>query len=70
MSFDKTNLQILDVQLLYMTLAALKKALGAGDRGVIGRTISENIMTRAGILNPLSGREEKKGFFSKINPFK
>jgi len=68
---DKANLQILDIQLLYLTIGALKKALGAGDRGVIGRTISENIMNRGAM--PMQGMpmmlEQKKGFWSRLNPF-
>lgn len=66
---DKSNLQILDIQILFMTIAALKKALGAGDRNVIGRTISENIMNRSGsgAIQPL--QQEKRGILSRLNPF-
>jgi len=66
---DKSNLQILDIQILFMTIAALKKALGAGDRNVIGRTISENIMNRSGsgAIQPL--QSEKRGILSRLNPF-
>jgi len=65
---EKSDLQILDVQIFNLTLAAFKKAMGAGDRNVIGRTISENIVNRSGQVNPL--RDERgRGFFGKINPF-
>jgi hypothetical protein len=66
---EKSDLQIIDVQILNLTLAAFKKAVGAGDRGVIGRTIQESIMNRAGVLNNQI-KEEKGGFFSSLNPFK
>jgi hypothetical protein len=65
---EKSDLQILDIQIFNLTLAAFKKALGAGDRNVIGRTISENIVNRSGQVAPLSDRRNK-GFFSKMNPF-
>lgn len=64
---EKSDLPILNATVMMYGLAALKKGLGAGDRGVIGRTISETIMTRAGVIPSL--REEKKGFFNSINPF-
>lgn len=68
---NKSDLQIIDIQILSLTLGALKKALGAGDRGVIGRTIQENIMNRQGLgnLNNLA-KEERGGFLSKLNPFR
>lgn len=61
---DKSDLQILDIQLFNLTLAAFKKAIGAGDRGVIRGVMTENIMTRP--------YEEKKepGLFSRFNPFR
>jgi hypothetical protein len=67
---EKSDLQILDIQIFNLTLAAFKKAVGAGDRSVIGRTISENIMTRSGVIQQM--REEKGGggFLSKMNPFR
>lgn len=65
----KSDLFIVDTQIFNLTLAAFKKAVGAGDRNVIGRTISESIMTRSGI--PMQNmREEKKGFFNRMNPFR
>jgi len=62
---DKSNLNILSNQILVMTMAAFRKALGAGDRNVIGRTIQETISTRA-LDYP---KEERKSFFAKLNPF-
>lgn len=64
---EKSDLQIIDIQIFNLTLGAFKKAIGAGDRGVVGRTISENIMTRAGVIQPM--REEQKSFLGRINPF-
>ena len=66
---QKSDLPIITIQIFNLTLAAFKKAVGAGDRGVIGRTISENIMTRSGIFDNPRQMEERRGFFSKINPF-
>ena len=64
---EKSDLQIIDIQIFMLTLAALKKAAGAGDRGVIGRTIQESIMTRAGQQQQQRNQEST---FSKLNPFK
>ena len=64
---EKSDLPIIDTQILSLTLAAFKKAVGAGDRSVIGRTISENIMTRAGNMQQF--KNEERGFFSRMNPF-
>jgi len=64
---EKSDLPIINATVMMYGLAALKKGLGAGDRGVIGRTISENIMTRAGVIPPI--REERQSMFSKLNPF-
>jgi len=65
---EKSDLQIIDIQIFNLTLGAFKKAVGAGDRSVIGRTIQESIVTRAGVTNQL--REEKeRGFLSRLNPF-
>jgi len=62
---EKSDLQIIDVQIFNLTLAAFKKAVGAGDRNVVRGTISESIMQRQGY----GGGQEKRGFLSKINPF-
>ena len=65
---EKSDLQIIDIQIFNLTLAAFKKAVGAGDRSVIGRTISESIVSRSGIINPI--RDERQGgFLSRLNPF-
>jgi len=44
---DKSSFDILDNITIMATFSALKKSLLAGDRSVIGRTISESIMSRA-----------------------
>ena len=67
---EKSDLQIIDIQIFNLTLAAFKKAVGAGDRGVIGRTISENILNRSGGMS--QGNMSNRGrtsFLSRINPF-
>lgn len=64
---EKSDLQIVDIQIFNLTYAAFKKAVAAGDRGVIGRTISEAIMTRAG--GQSIQQQERKSFLSRINPF-
>lgn len=61
---QKSDLPILTNQVFNLTLAAFKKAIGAGDRGVIGRTITENIQSKSGIIQPL--RNEKEGFFGRF----
>ncbi len=66
---EKSDLQIIDIQIFNLTLAAFKKAVGAGDRSVIGRTISENIVSRGGgMINPIP-QERQRGFLSRLNPF-
>ena len=61
---DKSNLSILDSQLLIMTLSALRKAYGAGDRSVIGRTISESI--NSSMPQPF---RDRRNIIDRINPF-
>lgn len=68
---NKTDLPVLTSKLFVLTYSAFKKAVGAGDRGVIGRTIQENILSRAGQMNqPQQQPERRQGFFSSLNPFK
>jgi hypothetical protein len=63
---NKSDLPVLASKLFVLTYAAFQKAVGAGDRGVIGRTIQESIMTRAG----QQIQEQKRGgLFGNINPF-
>jgi len=63
---NKSDLQIIDIQIFNLTLAAFKKAVGAGDRNVVRGTISENIASRMGFGQmPV----QKQSFLSKINPF-
>jgi hypothetical protein len=66
---EKSDLEIIDIQIFNLTLAAFKKAVGAGDRGVIGRTIQESIVSRSGMMNPVRGEEKQGGFLHRINPF-
>ena len=64
---EKSDLKIISSLIFNWTEAAFNKAMGAGDRGVINKTISENIMTRAGFN--MQPQQESKGIWSKINPF-
>jgi hypothetical protein len=62
---DKSDLQIIDIQILTLTLSAFKKAVGSGDRNVVRGVISENIS------NPRYGDEMGGGgFLSRFNPFR
>jgi hypothetical protein len=64
---EKSDLQIIDIQIFNLTLAAFKKAVGAGDRNVVRGTITESMVTRAGYPPQYPSQ---KGFLSKINPFR
>jgi hypothetical protein len=66
---DKSDLQIIDIQIFNLTLAAFKKAVGAGDRNVVRATTSENVMQRynEGQDNNMASRP---GILARINPFK
>jgi len=64
---EKSDLQIIDIQIFNLTLAAFKKAVGAGDRNVVRGTIQESMITRQGYQPQAQMRE--KGFLGKINPF-
>jgi len=61
---DKSDLQIIDIQIFNLTKAAFHKAMGAGDRNVIRGTYGEQMMYKYGYQQP-----RDKSFFSKINPF-
>lgn len=69
---NKSDLPVLTSKLFVLTTAAFQKAIGAGDRGVIGRTISENIISRReGTQGPMrSLSNERRGLFSNLNPFR
>jgi len=63
---DKSDLEILDIQLLIYAAGAFRKAIGAGDRNVVRGTVAESMITRQG-YSPR--QQEKGGFLSRINPF-
>jgi hypothetical protein len=67
---NKSDLPVLTSKLFVLTSAAFQKAVGAGDRGVIGRTISENIVSRAGQFPQNINTERRTGLFSNLNPFR
>jgi len=64
---EKCDLDIIDIQIFNLTLAAFKKAVGSGDRNVIRNVTSENIMQRSGFSQTPS--QKQQGFLSRINPF-
>lgn len=67
---DKSDLPILTAKLFTLTHAAFHQAVGAGHKRVIGRTISESIMTRSGEVRMAQQQlQERGGIFSRINPF-
>jgi len=63
---SKSDLDILDIQIFNLTLAAFKKAVGAGDRGVVRGTITEDISKRSAYG---FGQQQDRTFLQKINPF-
>lgn len=63
---EKSDLQIIDIQIFNLTLAAFKKAVGGGDRSVVRGGVSESIVQRQGYMGQPA---ERRGFLSKINPF-
>ncbi|MBA7490699.1 hypothetical protein ES702_01240 [subsurface metagenome] len=64
---DKSDLQIIDIQIFNLTLAAFKKAVGAGDRNVVRGTVSESMINRQ-MMQP-QFQPQQQGFLSKLNPF-
>jgi len=68
---NKSDLPVLTSKLFVLTYAAFMKAVGAGDRGVIGRTIQESIMNRGnGFRESPIQQERRGGLFSGLNPFR
>lgn len=63
---EKSDLEIIDIQIFTLTKAAFHKALGAGDRNVIRGTVSESLARREA-YQPYG--QERRGFLSSINPF-
>jgi hypothetical protein len=75
---DKSDLPIIDIQIFNLTLAAFKKAVGAGDRNVVRGGYQEKFgrgFTYGGGMGGMYGddmmmqRQPKKGFLGRINPF-
>ena len=65
---EKSDLEIIDVQIFNLTLAAFKKAVGGGDRNLVRGTLSEQIMNRQSNM-PQNMPQQKQGIFSRMNPF-
>ena len=63
---DKSDLQILDIQIFNLTLAAFKKAVGAGDRNVVRGTVQEQVRAS---YNAGQVSSQGRGFFANMNPF-
>ena len=66
---NKSDISSVLTQLFNLVLGSFNKAIGAGDRGVIGRTISEQIHTNQIGNNEISPIDSGAGFYSKLNPF-
>lgn len=65
---EKSDLQIIDLQIFNLTLAAFKKAVGAGDRNVVRGTVSEAMINKQmGMPYPMANQPQS--FLSKLNPF-
>ncbi len=64
---EKSDLQIIDIQIFNLTLAAFKKAVGAGDRNVVRGTVTESMINRQ-MMQP-QFQPQQQGFLSKLNPF-
>ena len=63
---EKSDLEILDIQLLIYAAGAFRKAIGAGDRNVVRGTVEEKMLSRTGFSQM---PQSNKGFLNKINPF-
>ncbi|HUW43429.1 MAG TPA: hypothetical protein VMV95_00495 [Bacillota bacterium] len=63
---DKSDLEILDIQLLIYASGAFRKAVGAGDRNVVRGTVEEKMVSRTGYPQM---QQRDKGFLNRINPF-
>lgn len=66
---DKSDLQIIDIQIFNLTNSAFHKAIGGGDRSLIRGTVSEAMMHK----NYEQGGEmqqRERGFLSRLNPFR
>lgn len=62
----KSDLNLIETQLFNLTMAAFKKAMGAGDRNLIRGTVTESMATRMGYSSPQS---QQKSGWEKLNPF-
>lgn len=64
---EKSDLQIIDLQIFNLTLGAFKKAVHGGDRRVVSGTVAERMETRSG--NYMPQQNKPRGFLSRMNPF-
>jgi len=67
---DKSDLQIIDIQIFNLTNSAFHKAIGGGDRGVVRGTVSEAMLSRNFQGGQSQGNQRETSFLSKLNPFK
>jgi len=65
---SKSDLKIVTTKLFNLTLAAFKKAMGAGDRNLVRGTVTESMINRQGYSIPASPKR-KRSIWSNINPF-
>ncbi len=63
---NKTDIPTITNEIFVLICSAFRKSIGAGDRGVIGRTITEEIRGMSGSFPNV----EKEGFLKRLNPFK
>lgn len=67
---DKSDLQIIDIQIFNLTNSAFHKAVGGGDRSVVRGTVSEAMLSRNFGGQPQAPSQREGSFLSKLNPFK
>jgi hypothetical protein len=65
---EKSHLNLIDAKLFSLTFAALKKAMFAGDRGVIKKGYQET-MDRNYAPYDQQATKPQKGFMGRVNPF-
>lgn len=63
---EKSHLNLINAKILSLSWGALKKAMFAGDRGVIKKGYHEDISRS---YAPYQQEQQKKGFMGRINPF-
>jgi len=65
---SKSDLKIVSTKLFNLTLAAFKKAMGAGDRNLVRGTVTESMINRQGYSDPIPTKR-RRSIWSNISPF-